>query len=348
MSRAIASLKLVAILGFAGIFAAPASADEFRLESPSFPAPFLNQGKTDVVIEASGVEPIGDGRRFLVAHDKLPGLHVVDAASGRLIGPAVTSAKFPAESKIGPKWEAMALDSDGNYYLIGAHVGKTDEERNAKSYLFRFRLKEDGEAPTIDESTVVRWMIARPLVNVLKASGLDDAAIMQRKIEGLAVRDVKNADGTLRRDLTIGLRNPGDKVRAFTATISPEPSPDAELELRPAFSFEAEDREGFQSQLTSLEFVPALDGYLVVTASEDTDNAFHGNTLWFVNAGDTNQSRKIAAFEVAMKAEGLAVLSSNQTGTTTTVKLLVTFDNDPHATKIPSRFQTVTLVRETR
>src|SRR5262249_41108714 len=30
----------------------------------------------------------------------------------------------------------------------------------------------------------------------------------------------------------------------------------------------------------------------------------------------------------------------------TSVKLLITYDNDPHATKIPSRFQTATLVRE--
>ena len=28
------------------------------------------------------------------------------------------------------------------------------------------------------------------------------------------------------------------------------------------------------------------------------------------------------------------------------IKLLITYDNDPHATKIPSRFQTATLVRE--
>lgn len=50
-------------------------------------------------------------------------------------------------------------------------------------------------------------------------------------------------------------------------------------------------------------------------------------------------------FEVAMKAEGLAVLGVETTEGKTAVKLIITFDNDPHATKIPSRFQTVTLVR---
>jgi hypothetical protein len=49
-----------------------------------------------------------------------------------------------------------------------------------------------------------------------------------------------------------------------------------------------------------------------------------------------------------MKAEGLAILGVENKAERTDVKLLITFDNDPHATKIPSRFQTATLVRESR
>ena len=74
------------------------------------------------------------------------------------------------------------------------------------------------------------------------------------------------------------------------ADITASPSPDAELELKPLFSFEAEQREGVTSELTSLEYVPALEGFLVVTASEDESNAFHGNTLWFVPDGETSQA----------------------------------------------------------
>ncbi len=62
--------------------------------------------------------------------------------------------------------------------------------------------------------------------------------------------------------------------------------------------------------------------------------------------GETGHAQKIAVFEVAMKAEGLAVLGVETEGQKTVVKLLITFDNDPHATTIPSRFQTATLVRE--
>ena len=126
------------------------------------------------------------------------------------------------------------------------------------------------------------------------------------------------------------------------------PSPDAELELKPLFAFDAGHREGVRSQLTSMEYAPALHGFLVITATEDEGNIFHGNTLWFVADGAADRAVEVGAFEVAMKAEGLALLDARDEGRRTVAKLLVTFDNDPKATKIPSRFQTVTLVAEPR
>ena len=45
-----------------------------------------------------------------------------------------------------------------------------------------------------------------------------------------------------------------------------------------------------------------------------------------------------------MKAVGLAVLGVKASGHQTEIKLLIAYDNDPHATKIPSRFQTASLV----
>ena len=338
--------RAVVTFGMIGLVASSAKADEFRLESATLPRPLTRDGQVDTVIEASAVEPIGDGRRLLLAHDKHPALFVVETQTGRLLGEPITSPKFPEPSKLGgPKWEGMARDSDGNHYLIGAHVGKTDEERASKSVLLRFRLK-DSNPPAIDDASVIRWDIARSLESALKAEGLDVKAVGQRKIEGLAIREGKRGDGSADRELAIGLRAPTDKVRAFVADITAPPSPDADLELKPLFTFEADPRGSFVSELTSMEYVPALGGFLVVTASEDETNAFHGNTLWFVADGQTGRARKIATFEVAMKAEGLAVLGAEKDGAKTSVKLLITYDNDPHATKIPSRFQTAMLVRE--
>ena len=92
---------------------------------------------------------------------------------------------------------------------------------------------------------------------------------------------------------------------------------------------------------------------MVVTATEDDQNAFHGNTLWFVpdnriaqGNGSPVLADKVWTFEAAMKAEGLCVLpqAAGVTGPGT-VRLVVTYDNDPHATHIPSRFQQVNLIR---
>jgi hypothetical protein len=350
MARALIALSVQALAGWLLIPTTPVSAQTLRLEAASLPAPLVegNTDKLNTGIEASAVASIGDGRRFLVAHDKAPELFVVDAATGRILGQPIGSAKFPAQSATGPKWEGMARDSSGNYYIIGAHSGKTDEERATKSVLLRFRLKgADTARPVIDDASVVRWDISRPLVNAMRAAGLDVEQVASRKIEGLAVIEATVAGASL-RELVIGLREPGDKVRTFKANITGDPSPNTELELRPAFSFYAEPREGTESQLTSLEYIPVLGGFLVVTASEDADNVFHGNTLWFVAQGRSTGAERIATFEVAMKCEGLAVLGAEEQPRRTTVRLLLAFDNDAHATRIPSRYQMVTLVREVR
>jgi hypothetical protein len=335
------SLRAAAVaLGLVGLFAPAARAHHYRLESATPPAPFRQDGRVDVVIEPSGVAPLGDGRRVLVAHDQAAPLHVVDLATGALVGAPLGSPKFPPTTSAGPNWKGMALDSEGNYYLIGSHSGQSDEERAARSTVFRFRLGS-GEPAAIEDASVVRWDIARPLEAALRAQGLDAARVAKREVEGLAVRE-----GGGRRELVIGLRTPDDKVRAFAAdiTAAPAPAPDTALELRPVFAFDAGRREGVAAQLTSLEYVPAMGGFLVLTATVGADNAFHGNTLWYVANGERRGARQYATFEVGMKAGGLTVLGVEQSGRGTAIKLLITYDNDPHTTRIPSRFQTVMLV----
>jgi hypothetical protein len=323
-------------LGIAGLFAAAARAYHDRLESASRAAPFLRDGRVDLVIEPSGV-PLGDGRRVLVAHKAGP-LHVVDVATGSLVGAPLGSPKFPPPTEGGPKWTGMALDSEGNYYLVGSHSGKSDEERAAHSAVVRFRLR-GGDTPAIDDASVVRWDISRSLEAALRAQGLDAARVAEREVEGLAVREGGG-------QLVIGLRKPDDKVRAFAVDITAAPSPDAALELRPLFTFEAGRREGVAAQLTSLAYVPAMGGFVVLTATVGADNAFRGNTIWYVANGERRQALQYETFEVGMKAGCVAVLGVKGAGGRTEIKLLITYDNDPQVTKIPSRLQTALLVHD--
>ena len=60
-----------------------------------------------------------------------------------------------------------------------------------------------------------------------------------------------------------------------------------------------------------------------MTASEDETNTFHGNILWFMPDGETRSAQRIATFEVAMKAEGLAVLGVDRARPRTAVKLVI-------------------------
>jgi hypothetical protein len=327
-----------AVLGLTGLFALAAQAHHWRLESRSPAAPFLRDGRVDVVIEPSGVVPLGDGRRVLVADDRAAALHVVDVATGALVGAPLGSSRLHPTTNTSPSWEGMTLDSEGNYYLVGSQSGKSDEERAASSVVARFRLR-GGDPPAIDDASVVRWNIARPLEAALAAQGLDAARVAEREVGGLAVRESGG-----RRELVIGLKKPDDKVRAFAADITDAPSPDATLSLRRAFAFDADRREGIAPQLTSLEYVPAMGGFLVLTATAGTDNTFHGNTLWLVNNGQPNVAHPYATIEDGMKAGGLAVLGVKASGHQTEIKLLIAYDNDPHATKRPSRFQTALLV----
>jgi hypothetical protein len=324
------------------VFATAAWAHHYRLESLGAAKPFLMDGKVDTVIEPSCVAPIGDGRRMLVADGRRGSLLVVELATGAIVGAPLGSAKFPTTTKFGPNWKGMAQDSEGNYYLVGSHSGKSDEERAASSAVVKFRLK-GGETAAIDDESVVRWDLSRALEAALRTQGLDSAKVAERAVEGLAVRE-----GGGRRELVIGLGKPDDKVRALAADITNFPSPDTELELRPVFAFDAGRSEGAAEQLTSMEYVADIGGFLVLTATVGDDGASRGNTIWYVANGERRRATQHGTFERGMKSAGLAVLGSSRPGGETLISLVFTYDNDAHGTKIPGRFQTAMLVHPRR
>jgi hypothetical protein len=348
---------------------------EVHVEIALPPAPFLPSGAPvlsppggeaatgDATLEPSAAEPLtGDGRLLLVADDKTNGLLVVDVATGRQIGDRLTSRAFPAENA---KWEALARDpSDNTFYLIGSHTGRTREELAAHSYLLAFRITgggTDNKPFAIDESSVARYDIAGALARD-GLYNLADPTKNRVKIEGLAVRTARSGGGPaggalVRRELVVGLREPDDPITVYAADITVRPSAvsgnAAPLPLRKRFTFAARTREkGVRSQLASLDYVPALGGFLLVTSSEDADNKYHGNTLWFladagVRTGATAQ--RVWVFGVGQKAEGLCVLDAGAVapaeGEYRAARVAVIFDNDAASTNKPARFQIVTLVR---
>src|SRR5271156_1892532 len=101
----------LALLGLMAIGGSTTLADTIKVEAEGVPVPLHRAGasasepiQVDVKVEASAIEPIGDGKFVLIAHDKASELYVVETATDKIVGPPVTSAALPATTASGPKF----------------------------------------------------------------------------------------------------------------------------------------------------------------------------------------------------------------------------------------------------
>lgn len=337
--------KTVCFFGILAALAATATSVfaqtwQVQVDTAAAPIPFVHiDGTRDETLEASAVEPIDPAGRFvLIADDKTNALRVVEVATGREVQPSLTAPGIPAENA---KWEAMAKDDAGDFYVIGSHNGRDAKEVGEHSFLLRFRLTKtsDGDAAfAIDPASLTRFDIAASL----------GKAVPKFKIEGLAVRTVRPAasGGKATRQLIIGLREPDDPITVYAADL-PENAASpagANLAVRRLFSFAGGTRETVRNQLSSIEYAPAWGGFLIVTSSEDEANAYHGNTLWFFPDGSSAPPQRVWLFGPGIKAEGLCLLPSAEPDR---LSIVIAYDNDPARTKKASLLQTVRLVRWT-
>src|SRR5262245_28485107 len=118
-----------AFLGLVLLLPALAVRAQVQVEIAQPPMPFLtaDKGSEDRRIEPSGVVAIGDGSLLLVACDKNACLSVVEAATGRI----KQSFSLGVLDKR-PKWEALAHDDEGAYYVIGSRFVEEPAEDGAQ------------------------------------------------------------------------------------------------------------------------------------------------------------------------------------------------------------------------
>lgn len=300
---------------------------------------FNSDGTENKVLEPSAVQAINE-RYLLVADDKLANLLIVEAASGKIVKP-LSIPGFTIEK---PKWEAMT--SDGQFfYIIGSHAVKTDDPSKklaARSHLLRFKLTNvDGDVSKIEIDSVNELDIKASLSKLALYN--PDPKDNSVKIEGLAVRskDSKN-------ELFFALREPHNAMWVFSSEIASNPKPNEELNLRLSFSFDAGTVGLVPLRLSSMEYIPQLDGFLVITSTEDEKNSFFGNALWFVqNASIRNyqpwkpvSASRLWFFDQQMKAEGICLLPGS-TGEKT--RLAIVYDNDAEDTQKTGRMRIIEL-----
>lgn len=352
MKRIKITFKIAAVFVALFLIAPNSGAQDFKMEKLGDTLEFPDdRDESGAVIpnkkfEPSAIEAIGNGKYLLVANDKDNNdglaLKIVEAASGKVIKALSENIQ---NSKKNPKWEALAKDAEGNFYVIGSHNDETDAAKLAtRSRLFRFRLSSEWEQDpmkfAIDMSSV-RELNVKDSFTALK---IYDAAPSSNKlkIEGLAVRGMG-----CRKELFIGLRE--DPYKADITRIYSAKLPDCELErdvvtklsMKPMFRFTPGKPKSLPTvpfKLSSLEYVERLKGFLVVTSTEDSSNKFHGNAVWFVDdemlaAAKSNATdgfkelslKNIYEFKPEMKAEGLGVLTFADGKK---MRLVIVFDND--------------------
>ena len=169
------------------------------------------------------------------------------------------------------------------------------------------------------------------------------------RVEGLAVWVNDNNE----KELVFGIRDiPGKPLlRVSRAKMS-----DSELSLSEFFAFVAKkpDAGPVEWHISSLEYVKALDGFLVITSTEDdSTNQFYGNKLWFVSRKNLKTSEPSSCtdkfkdatkmmiegkvFDSTMKAEGLAIIDNAGS------RVALVFDNDYNKTRQTSKLAVLTL-----
>lgn len=353
-------LWAVVIALFLTIYSENIKAQEIKLLTRETAVVFKNiDGSDSKAFEPSAVEPIGNGKFLLVADDKdVKGksLKIVEAATGRVLK---TLDRIQPVDK-NPKWEAMAKDEQGNYYVIGSHNHVDDEQKLAlRSLMFSFRLENemepDGMNIAIDTKTIKPLNVKDSLTSLGLYNHIP--ANNTVKIEGLAVR----TNGT-QKELIFGFREPSNIVQVYLATI-----PGDELKNPALFKFSLERFFQFDAgttsdntfyKLSSIEYVQDLKGFLVLTSTEtagiDGKPVFHGNALWFVSnkaskdaqaklltAGDkSTMAQKIFEFEPAMKVEGICLLNSRKNKT---YRIGLVYDNDAEDSGLSGKMQFIEL-----
>ena len=138
--------------------------------------------------------------------------------------------------------------------------------------------------------------------------------------------------------------------------------------MKPLFRFDAGERAGTRSQLSSIDYLPEWNGFFILTSTEDSSNQYHGNTLWFLSNEKISASRpaqlqpdklklgdlrlvepqKVWLFGLDSKAEGLCVLSEEAASSgrqARRARLAIVYDNDTGKTGNPGSLQFLTLLR---
>jgi len=258
--------------------------------------------------EPSAIQRLADGR-FLVVEDEKK--HPFSLVTIGAAGVSSTPLLPPMEADSDAAWklndlEALALDQAGYVYALTSH-SRDDEgdEKKSRDKLVRFRIEGDRMVePRLVPGLKPALVAAHPLLAA--ASEMRDV----KEQGGLNIEALEfNPDG----QLLIGFRSPLAGRRAIIACLeNSAPLFEAEAMPRIAPALITLDLDG--NGIRSLAYMPALNGYLVVSGPVAREQVQFG--LWFWNGRKEETARRIsvAGLPGFEHAEGIcpAVIDGHQ------------------------------------
>ena len=258
--------------------------------------------------EPSSIQQLADGRFLVVEDEKSRPFSLVtisaagDVSSTPLLPPAGDDAAWKLDDL-----EALALDRAGYVYALTSHSRDAEgDEKKTRDKLVRFRI-EGGRMvePMLVRGLKPALVAAHPVLAA--AAGIEDVKTRGGfNIEALEI----SADG---RQLLVGFRSPLLEQRAIVACVE---NPAAVFERceppRIARALMTLDLGG--DGIRSLSYLPALDGYLVISGPVASQQVHFQLWFWSGHPGAQACRVSVAGLPGFEHAEGVspAVIDGRQ------------------------------------
>lgn len=269
---------------------------------------FPGMREASKMLEASGVAAFEE--HLVIVNDRNNSLYIADTDAPSRQLTVIEAPEFPTDRV---KFEDVGFHgASGYFYTIGAHF--STEKQFQQTFRFKLEKKEDQWKVT----NLDKLKISDEILGELKKLPPKKASI-----EGIAV-----AGAELKPTLYVGVRIDGKfPILEFSKVGSTFKLGQVHV-IVPTESTLTDT----PYHLSGLAMASETD-LLILAATEDGDNGFHGNRLYTVDTRDWRVKSVTPEFALAQKAEGVTLWDSKETGR----RVAIVFDNDQHKTRQPSR-----------
>lgn len=256
--------------------------------------------------EPSAIQQLADGRFLVVEDEKQHPFSLVTIGIDGSVGSTALGLADDALGKLNDL-EGLTLARSGHIYAITSHSRDgSGEAKKSRDKLVRFRIDDTRAlAPVVVDSLKSALIAAHPVL-AAAAGILDVKAEGGLNIEALEITPDQ-------RQLLIGFRSPLFDQKAIVASVdNPAAIFDAGESPRIGATLETLDLGGHG--IRGMAYIPALDGYLVISGPIARERVQFQLWFWRGGRGDPVRRVTVAGLQGLERAEGVcaALLDGQQ------------------------------------